>query len=215
MLSDYNTIMPKRNSIKVYGADQYYHIYNRGVAKQDIFREASDYYYFLSLFKRHLSPEQAVDSAGRKIVSYRDEVDLVAFCLMPNHFHLLCYLKQPDGIITLMRSVMTAYTMYFNKKYGRTGGLYEGVFLASRITNDAYLWHVTRYIHLNPMDLGRDYRSYPYSSLGYFAGTSHASWLAANRLVESSKDQTEYLEFVADYETMHQDMKLLKNLLAD
>jgi len=134
---------------------------------------------------------------------------------MPNHFHLLCYLKQPDGIITLMRSVMTAYTMYFNKKYGRTGGLYEGVFLASRITNDAYLWHVTRYIHLNPMDLGRDYRSYPYSSLGYFAGTSHASWLAANRLVESSKDQTEYLEFVADYETMHQDMKLLKNLLAD
>lgn len=206
--------MPKRNSVKVYGADQYYHIYNRGVAKQDIFLEASDYYYFLSLFKRHLSSEQAVDSAGRKFANYSQDVELVAYCLMPNHFHLLCYLKQPEGIIKLMRSVMTAYTMYFNKKYGRTGGLYEGVFLASRITNDAYLWHITRYIHLNPMDIHRDYHTYPYSSLPYFAGTSHAPWLTVKRLVESTKDQTEYLEFVADYETMHHDMALLKNLLA-
>lgn len=207
-------VMPKRNIVKLYGSDEYYHLYNRGVAKQDIFREASDYYYFLSLFKRHLGDERAVDTAGRTFTNYKDEVELIAFCLMPNHFHLLCYLKDPSGIVRLMRSVMTAYTMYFNKKYSRTGGLYEGAFLASRITNDVYLWHVTRYIHLNPMDLVENYRDYPYSSLPYFTGQSHAAWLSSNRLVESHKDQTEYAEFVADYETMHQDMKLLKNLLA-
>jgi hypothetical protein len=104
--------------------------------------------------------------------------------------------------------------MYFNKKYKRTGGLYEGIFLASRITNDAYLWHVTRYIHLNPMDLAQDFRTYPYSSIDYFVGNKHAEWLHPEKLVETDKEKTQYLEFVADYETMHADMKLLKNILA-
>jgi hypothetical protein len=133
---------------------------------------------------------------------------------MPNHFHLLCYLKDPAGINNLMRSAMTAYTMYFNKKYNHSGTLYEGVFLASRITNDAYLWHITRYIHLNPMDLGLDYTDYPYSSLPYFTGSYHANWVSTHRLVVSEAEQLEYSEFVADYKTMHHDMKLLKNLLA-
>lgn len=207
--------MPKRNAIKVYGSDEYYHIYNRGVAKQDIFREPSDYTYFLGLLKRHLSNKPGVDTAGREIANYKDLVELTAFCLMPNHFHLLCYLKDAAGIIKLMRSVMTSYTMYFNKKYNRSGGLYEGVFLASRITNEAYLWHITRYIHLNPMDLNVSYSSYPYSSLSYFIGDTRVPWLSAHRLVESDKDKADYIEFVADYETMHSDMKLLKNIIAD
>jgi putative transposase len=206
--------MPKRNSIKIYGAEQYYHLYNRGANKQIIFHEPSDYYYFLSLFKRHLSAEQVFDRSGRPFNKYNDQVELVAYCLMPNHFHVLCYLKDPAGINNLMRSAMTAYTMYFNKKYNRSGTLCEGVFLASRITNDAYLWHITRYIHLNPMDLGVEYADYPYSSLPYFTGDYRASWVAAHRLVTTDKDQMEYVEFVADYKTMHNDMKLLKNLLA-
>lgn len=207
--------MPKRNAVKVYGSDEYYHIYNRGVAKEDIFRESSDYDYFLTLLKRYLSSKTATDTIGRTMANYKDLVELTAYCLMPNHFHLLCYLKEPSGIVKLMRSVMTAYTMYFNKKYNRSGGLYEGVFLASRITNEAYLWHITRYIHLNPMDLKVSYSSYPYSSLQYFIGDTQVSWLSTQRLVETDKDKAEYIEFVADYETMHNDMKLLKNIIAD
>jgi len=206
--------MPKLNSIKTYGSDQYYHIYNRGVNRQDIFLEPEDRFYFLSLFKRHLSPDTEVDTHNRPFAQFNDEVELVAYCLMPNHFHLLCYLKEPDGIIHLMRSVMTAYTMYFNKKYSRTGGLYEGVFLASRITNDGYLWHVSRYIHLNPLDINQDFRQYPYSSIDYFVGRKHAVWLHPEKLVQTEHDKEQYLEFVSDYETMHEDMKLLKNILA-
>ncbi len=206
--------MPKRNIVKLYGIDQYYHIYNCGGNKQEIFRESNDYYYFLNLFKRHLSDEDVKDSSGRPFIKYDDEVELVAFCLMPSHFHLLCYLKESEGIIHLMRSVMTAYTMYFNKKYKRTGKLYEGVFLASRITTEIYLWQVSRYIHLNPIDLKFDFMQYDYSSVSYFIGEKQASWLHPERLVETDKEKVDYIEFVKDYEKMHADLKYLKNILA-
>ncbi len=206
--------MPKKNIVKAYGADQYYHIYNRGSNKNDIFKEPNDYYYFLSLFKRSLSDESESDSKGRVFKKYDEEVELVAFCLMPNHFHLLCYLKEPEGIIHLMRSVMTAYTMYFNKKYHHSGKLYDGAFLASRITTDIYLWQVSRYIHLNPIDLGYDFMKYDYSSASYFTGEKHASWLHPERLIETDKGKSEYIEFVKDYTGMHADQKYLKNILA-
>lgn len=207
--------MPKRNSIKQYGENQFYHVYNRGANKQNIFIDQHDYFYFLSLFKRHLATNGSVtDTYGRTPANYHEEVELIAYCLMPNHYHLLCFLKDPEGLIHLMRSVMTAYTMYFNKKYKRTGGLYEGVFLAVPIRTEMYLWHVSRYIHLNPLDIKQDFLHYPHSSLEYFAGTKHADWLNEERLVQTPKERTEYAEFVADYETMHKDRKFLKPLLA-
>jgi len=104
--------------------------------------------------------------------------------------------------------------MYFNKKYKHTGRLCEGVFLASGIGTDIYLWQVSRYIHLNPLDVGQNPKTYDYSSMAYFSGTKHASWLHPERLVETDKDRQEYMEFVVDYETMHKDLKLLKNILA-
>jgi len=206
--------MPKRNKVKVYGTEQYYHLYNRGVNRQNIFLEPDDYFYFLSVFKRHLSDDAVLDSYGRVFAKFNHEVELVAFCLMPNHFHLLCYLKDPQGIVHLMRSVMTAYTMYFNKKYARTGGLYESAFLAARIDTDMYLWHVSRYIHLNPLDINQDFQQYPYSSLSYFTGAKHASWIHEERLVSTPSQRNDYTEFVADYQTMHDDLKYLKNILA-
>lgn len=206
--------MPKRNSIKSYEADQYYHIFNRGGNQQDIFIEPEDYFYFLNLFRRHLSKDTVSDRYGRLFEKYYDKVELVAFCLMPNHFHLLCLLKEPDGIVHLMRSTMTAYTMYFNKKYKHTGKLYESAFLATRINNEAYLWQVSRYIHLNPIEFGYDFHNYAYSSMTYYTENKKTDWIMTNRLVETDRDKQEYLEFVTDYETMNQDMKYLKNILA-
>src|SRR5450830_63642 len=125
--------MPTRNKVKQYGEDEYYHVYNRGVNKDLIFREDEDYWYFLRLFKRHLSPANDTDRYGRIVKKHHENIELVAFCLMPNHFHLLVYLKKSNGLVNLMRSIMTSYTMYFNKKYKRKGHLYQDVFLASRI----------------------------------------------------------------------------------
>lgn len=206
--------MPKKNIVKLYGADQYYHVYNRGSNHKDLFCEPDDYYYFLSLLKRYLSNKAEFDSKGRAFNKYDDEVELIAFCLMTNHFHMLCYLKEPDGIIHLMRGVMTAYTMYFNKKYKNTGKLCESAFLASRIDTEMYLWQVSRYIHLNPIDAGFDFKAYNYSSIAYFTSDKYASWLHNERLIETDKDKKEYLGFASDYQTMHQEMKFLKNILA-
>lgn len=211
--------MPARNRVKHYEADVYYHVYNRGTDKQAIFHDEADYFYMLSLFRRHLAgPKdgdiQRQDKYGRKFVNFADEIELAAFCLMPTHFHLLVYLKQPEGLVHLMRSVMTAYTMYFNRKYHRTGGLYQGVFLAVPIRQAIYLWHVGRYIHLDPTNIGEDYTFYPFSSLDYFAGKKKASWLHEDRLVASVAERNEYLDFVADYLHDHKEHALLRNLLA-
>src|SRR3989344_5922404 len=143
--------MPARNSRKQYIPESYYHIYNRGVAKQTIFEDKQDYVVFLSLFKRHLSKEPSVDKYGRSHPHYRNDIELLAFCLMSNHFHFLIYQDKDDRAMTkFVQSLCTAYTMYFNRKRKSVGPLFEGRFKASRITKDQYLQHISRYIHLNP-----------------------------------------------------------------
>lgn len=207
--------MPTRNRIKAYGEDQYYHVYNRGVNKELIFREEVDYFYFLHLLKRHLSDERMKDKFGRPFRYLGDSIEVTAYCLMGNHFHMLVYLKEADGLVNLMRSAMTAYTMYYNLKYHRVGRLYQERFLASRITTEYYLWHVSRYIHLNPLDIGQDWQMYPYSSIKHFTGEHHADWVHENRLVQTTEERHDYLKFVSDYESYRRDLELLKNILAD
>ncbi|MFZ2523233.1 MAG: transposase, partial [Minisyncoccia bacterium] len=77
-------------------------------------------------------------------------VEIGAYCLMPNHFHILILEIQDGGISIYMRKLLTAYSMYFNKKYERTGKLYEGVFKSEHVDSDRYLKYLYSYIHLNP-----------------------------------------------------------------
>lgn len=194
----YDASMPTKNIVKVYGADQYYHVYNRGVAKTNIFLDRHDYEHMLGLFKRHLLVKPTFDKERRKRPNYYSDVEIVAYCLMPNHYHLLLYLKKAEGAEKLLRSVMTAYSMYFNKKYKRVGSLFQNHFLASRISSEGYLQHVTRYIHLNPEGIGQSYVSYPYSSYDYYTGTKSAEWVHEERLVETPDERCQYADFVAE-----------------
>lgn len=204
--------MPKRNILKQYGEHELYHVYNRGVAKMDIFREREDYEFMLGLFDKYLSSENMRDSERRVLPAYGEAVELVAFCLMPNHYHLLLYLKQRDGIMAFMRSAMTSYSMYFNKKYGRVGGLFESRFLASRISSEEYWQHISRYIHLNPIDLGVDYLNYPYSSIGCYVSNKQLHWLHPERVYEGSAEA--YTQFLSEYESVHDLYKQVKHELA-
>lgn len=207
--------MPTRNIVKVYGEGEYYHAYNRGVAKMDIFKDDQDYATLLSLFKRYLSPDVVRDAKRCALPNYRDSVDLVAYCLMPNHYHLLFYLKEKQGIEKLMRSVMTAYSGYFNRKYHRVGALFQNHFLAARIPTDAYLWQVSRYIHLNPLDIGADPVAYQFSSLAYYRGDRVADWLRVDHLVETAEESQRYLRFVVDDADRHRSMHAIKTFLAN
>lgn len=208
--------MPTKNVVKNYGENQYYHIYNRGVDKMDIFREESDYTFFLYLLKRYLSPGETKDTKGRLLPNYAESVDLIAYCLMPNHFHALVFLKQRDGLERLMRSLMTSYSRYFNRKYRRVGPLFQSRFLASLIAADAYFWHISRYIHLNPIDIGADWRTYPFSSIGYFIGARKAKWINPQQIIEPTpRGRSEYAQFVADYQDMRATLSAIKHDLAN
>lgn len=204
--------MPARNIVKQFGAHQYYHVYSRGLDKQSIFLDEYDYLYFLNLFKRYLSLNPVSSKRHGTYPHFANRAQLLCFCLMPNHVHLLVYQEDERAMTELMRALMTSYSMYFNHKYKRTGPVFQSNYKASRITTDSYLQHVSRYIHLNP----KKWRAYDYSSLPYYRGERSAEWLnAANILDIFSNDQAEYLRFVADYEDQKQILDDLKWELAD
>lgn len=208
--------MPSRHIIKNIDVDSYYHVYNRGVAKQDIFREPEDYATFLHLFKRHLSYEIPADKYGRPHAKLNNDIELLAFCLMPNHFHLLAYNITEKGLPNLMRRTMTAYSMYFNKRYKRVGTLFQDTYKASRITEEPYLMHISRYIHLNPQDLNQSFEEYPYSSYTYYTGKRSAKWLNTDKVLGLYGNNTKsYAKFVKDYEANRQEIQFIKHQLAD
>lgn len=204
--------MASRNTIREFVADNYYHVYNRGVEKRLIFLDDVDYGMFLAQFKKYLIGEKEDNKNRHKYTPLGDEVQLLSYCLMPNHFHLLLYQTSNDGIEKLMRRVMTGYAMYFNNRYNRVGSLFQGRYKASRINADAYLQHISRYIHLNP----KNYLEWPYSSMNYYRWDTPApAWLNTDHILSIFGSREEYCEFVDQYQDTTQELALLKWQLAN
>ncbi|MGB4759355.1 MAG: transposase [Candidatus Saccharimonadales bacterium] len=203
--------MPGKNIIKEYAADHYYHIYSRGVNKQPVFLDHEDYEVFLGLLKRYLGHEKPTDTSRHAYPNYSDEITLLAYCLMKNHIHLLVYQKLELGMPKLMRSVMTSYSMYFNKRYKRVGPVFQSRYRASMIEHDGYLEHISRYIHLNP----KEWKSYEYSSLPYYLGTRSTSWVTPQKIMELfNNEPRSYLRFMNDYQAHKQMLDEIKWELA-
>lgn len=157
--------MPAKNRLKQYVGSGYYHIYNRGVEKRIIFKDEQDYAVFLSYLKGYLTPKNEKELNDKlsnpeilykekdKIIkllrlnNFSEEITLLAYCLMPNHFHFFIKQKNPDSIDKFMNSLGTRYTMYFNKKYKRVGSLYQGVYKAVLVTNEEQFLYLSKYIH--------------------------------------------------------------------
>jgi len=182
--------MPHKHTVKTFIEDGIYHVYNRGVEKRKIFLDDQDYRVFLHLLKYYLSPidpkaDHPIVTTGnlqlfrpRPLKNLGNEVSLIAYCLMPNHFHLLLKQKPADGMTKLLRRLATTYSMYFNRRYKRVGYLFQGNNKAVLIDNEHAFIHISRYIHLNPQELTRmDLVSYPYSSYQYFLGRKKADWI--------------------------------------
>lgn len=163
--------MPARNSRKQYLENGYYHIYNRGVEKRKIFLDKQDYAVFLSYLKDYLSERNEKELSEKlaepnvpwvtknkilrclRMNNFFKEVTLLAYCLMPNHFHFFVRQKGAGAIDKFMNSLCTRYTMYFNRKYRRVGHLYQGVYKAVLITSDPQFLHLSRYIHRQALAL--------------------------------------------------------------
>lgn len=139
---------------QVFAPGEYYHLYNRGTEKRIIFLNEQDYRHFLVLmYICNTKKSIELRNVGELFEPGEKILDIGAFCLMPNHFHILAHEKMENGISTYMRKLLTAYSMYFNKKYKRTGKLYEGVFKSIHASKDTYLKYLYAYIHLNPAKL--------------------------------------------------------------
>lgn len=156
----------------VFANNHFYHIYNRGVDKRKIFDSNRDKFRFLKITQilndteatyldvrsffhpldnpnLSLASTEASNGKARKTPWVR----IHAFCLMPNHFHFLLEQTTDQGITKFLHKISTGYTRYFNIKNERTGRLFEGTFKAILIKKDEYFLHLSRYIHLNPIEL--------------------------------------------------------------
>ena len=195
-----------------YSTDSYYHVFNRGVARQNIFLDDADKQYFLRLFDRHLNAKtKQLNKLGLPYKCLADNLELLAYCLMDNHFHMFYYLDQDlTALSECMKSIGTAYTMYFNLRYKRVGPVFQGVFRASRISSDAYLLHITRYIHLNP----RYYKTYKYSSLPAYLGVDTTPWLKPDKILRLFSNQ-DYIAFLTDYKEHKEMLEVSKHELAN
>jgi putative transposase len=194
--------MPAKNVIKEYQAGGYYHVYNRGVEKRNIFLDKQDYKTFLSYLKLYLSPPlqgaslKEKISPSRQLKNHSETIDLFSYCLMPNHFHLGIQQHPKTAITSFMRSLGTKYSTYFNKKYDRVGSLFQGHYRAVKITSDEQLIYLTKYIHLNPKDID----NYPYSSYLNYLGKISQEWVNTSNILSrySNSPCKKYKSFVKE-----------------
>lgn len=139
--------------------DEYYHIFNRGNSKQKIFYDNEDYFHFMGLlFACNSENNFRMFGLGVKESPYDFErgkqlVSIGSFCIMPNHFHILITQIDENGISKFMQKLLTAYSMYYNKKYKHAGGLFEGKFKSEHLNNERHLKYLFSYIHLNSIKL--------------------------------------------------------------
>lgn len=219
--------MPSKNTVKFYTENSYYHLYNRGVEKRDIFLQEEDCAVFLRFLKMYLSPPDELKSLSRtglrvdKLIKTNmfGEIELVTFSLMPNHFHLLVKQVSKDGITKFMTRLMTAYVMYFNKKYSRVGPLFQGTYKGALVLDDPYILHLSRYIHLNPRKLVAAKINFKkFTSFPYFLGEKHASWVKPEFIlgyfvnVNGRNYENSYKNFVEEYKETFDSEEFLGDL---
>ena len=141
----------------------HYHIYNRGTEKRPIFLEKGDIFYFLNALiisnspdrKLHTNAKGVLELAKQQALQSENLVEIVAYALLPNHFHLILKEIIPGGISKFMQKLGTSYTMYFNKKYKRTGVLFQGKFKGKEV-EDVHLDYLSAYVNTNYAHHGYD-----------------------------------------------------------
>lgn len=218
--------MPSRTTPLVSG--EFYHVLNRGIAQQPTFIDRRDYkqmmlglsyYRFatppvrLSLFKT-LSLEDRTYLWKELQDKNRKLVEIVAFALMPNHFHLLLRQEVENGVSTFMRRLTNSYTRFFNTKSVRNGPIFQGAFKAVHVSSDEQLLHVSRYIHLNPVVSfvihEKDMWSYPFTSLPEYMG--YPNMVLSAPVLSQFPSKDDYKKFVSDQVEFGRSLEQVKHI---
>ena len=210
---------------------QYYHVFNRGVEKRQIFNDRRDYlraietYKFYKFHDLHLRLSEyhnltleAKTVFEENILDKRDcMVDFICYCLMPNHFHFVLRQTLDDGISQFLRRFSDSYTRYFNERNDRCGSLFQGPFKAVLVESDEQLLYVSRYVHLNPYTsfLIKDTDEliyYPWSSLNEYISES-VGICKKEIVLDNFSSKEEYREFVFDQADYQRSLENIEHLV--
>lgn len=223
--------MPVRTTPLVAG--EIYHVLNRGNAAIPIFRNQCDYWRFIDTFLyyryknvsfrfsdfRNLKKDIRLD-LWDKIQGGPKRVEVIAFCLMPNHFHFLLKQIGDEGVCDFLRQFSGSYSHYFNLKHKRKGSLFEGRFKSIRVETESQLLHLSRYIHLNPYSsfVVKDTEQllvYPYSSLPEYLSASDEETFCKEIILSHFPRKDGYKTFVLDRAGYQESLEEIKHQLLE
>lgn len=223
--------MPYRHL--VFANNEIYHILNRGVAQAPIFLAKKEYERFLLLlaYYRFTKPLNSFSHFYRLNTTdktqYMDKlqkenpkgVEILAYCLMPNHFHLLIKQKYEGGITHLLSNMQNGYVRFFNLRHHRIGPLFQSMFKAIRIESDEQLLHTSRYIHLNPVTsflIAKDSLSaFPWSSYSHYLEKNPSNIVDTVQILALGGGRNKYERFVLDQVEYQQQLHKIKHLLLE
>jgi len=223
--------MPVRKTPLAYG--EIYHLVNRGVEGRPTFSDKIDYrrgieslifYRFthlltkLSLF-RLLKKEERNKILKRLNRENKKLVEILCYCFMPNHIHLLVRQLANEGISTFMRKFTDSYTRYFNSRHQRNGHLFQGPFKSVHIQTEEQLIHVSRYIHINPV-VGhviedKSLETYPWSSLAEYLKTTSSGICNTQPIFNHFSSPEAYRKFLLDQIDYAKKLKSIEHLILE
>ena len=176
--------MPRR--LTSFAQDNYYHIYNRGARSRSLFIEDTNYHYII----RRLTE-----------CAYQCQITCIAYCLLPNHYHLLVHQDGEIPVSELPKRLFGGYSRAVNNRYGWGGTIFEGRFKDRRVTDEDYLRHLCRYIHANPVkhELVEDLEAWPWSDYATWIRKQHGGSTHNGLINALFGSPGAYRTFVEDY----------------
>ncbi len=217
----------------VFANEEIYHVFNRGVEKRPTFTDKREFeraMQTLDLYRFSDLPIRlskilslAVDERRKFIKNIYQEchklVEIICFCLMPNHFHFLLKQKIENGISIFAANFANSYTKYFNSKHERIGPLFQGLFRAVRIESGEQLIHVSRYIHLNPVSSflieADELESYQWFSYPEYIGKSSENITDNKIVLDMFSSKKKYKQFVLDQMAYARQLEQIKHLILE
>ena len=203
-----------------FAVDNYYHVCNRGVERREIFLSERDFQRFIETLEHCLLDKRKPSKRNQKPinkVSIESPVEVVAFCLMTNHFHLLLKQHLENGLVAYLQRLSNSYAKYFNTKYKREGPLFQGPFKSVRMESEEHLLHLSRYIHLNPVVAGlvEDPKAYKWSSYNSYINSEERTFVKPQIVLGQFSSIGSYKKFTLDQIDYAKKLEELKHLNLD
>ena len=208
--------------------NEVYHVYTRSLDNYITFKDESDFTRAIETIKFYrygkvpISFSTYLKTKNKKIFSLKYELDInnsvveiIAYCIMPTHLHLILKQLTDNGISSFIKNSLDSYTRYFNNKYSRRGTLWQGRFKSVYVESNEQLLHLTRYIHLNPTtaSLVKNPEEWPYSS--YLEYLNKSNNKICNYEEYLDMDMKDYKKFVDDRKDYQKELGLIKHLAFD